>query len=171
MAWYVVLDALSIEDDPGGGGRVGFPMLEDDSGNAVVPLFTSEERYWDFARECQFEEDLTKPFPMPFDIFKLGELLKPLSEGEEVRLTALDPFVVGDSWESLARPCSLKEFCLFLEKFHPVAQGLVRDGVSKFGSTPEDAARIMSWAEPLLAKKAGDVLSIVREYLVEGDCR
>jgi hypothetical protein len=167
MAWYVMFDALSIEDLPSGGGNVGMQRLRDSRGTAVVPLFTTEERYWNFIEECEFDGTSMKPFPMPFDIFRLGELLRPLAESEERHLVAVDPFVVGEDWESLARLCSVEEFCLFLKKFHPVAKGLAEEGLAEFGDAPEQAEKIMNWMQPQLNEKVGDVLAVVREHLVE----
>lgn len=167
MAWYVVFDALTIKDLPSGGGSVRIHTLRDGKGTAVVPLFTSEERYWNFIEEYEFDGTSMKLFPMPFDIFRLGELLRQLGESEERHLVAVDPFVVGDDWETLARLCSVEEFCLFLEKFHPVARGLVEQGLAKFGDAPEEAERIMGWMQPQLNEKVGDVHAVVREHLVK----
>ena len=102
MALYLVLDALSIEDLPDGSAAFGMQRLRDAEGNPVVPVFTSEERYWNFIGECEFDEDELRPFPMPFDIFELGEWLRPLGEAEEKHLVAVDPFAAGDDWESPA---------------------------------------------------------------------
>ena len=167
MAWYLMLDALSIEDLPSGSASVGIQILKDGSGNAVVPVFTSEERYWDLADECEFEGDPVKPFPMPFDIFVLGELLRPLGESEGTQLVAVDPFVVEDDWESLARLCSVEEFCFFLEKLHPVARGWAQEGLTKFGDDPKEAERILDWVKPHMPEKLGDIQAVVREHLVE----
>ncbi len=167
MAWYVVFDALSIEGLPNGSGNVGMHRLRDGKGTAVVPLFTCEERYWNFIEECEFDGTSMKPFPMPFDIFRLGELLRPFGESEERHLVTVDPFVVGDDWKSPARLCSLEEFCLFLKKFHPVAKGLAAEGLAQFGDAPKQAERIMGWMQLQLNEKVGDVLAVVREHLVE----
>ena len=167
MAWYVIFDALSIANLPSGGGKVGLQRLRDGKGTAVVPLFTSEERYRNFIEGCEFDGTSMKPFPMPFDIFKLGELLRPLGQAEERHLVAVDPFIVGDDWESLGRLCSVEELCLFLEKFHPVARKLAGEGLAEFGNAPEEAERIMRWMQPQLDEKVGDVQAIVREHLVE----
>ncbi len=167
MAWYVVFDALSIEGLPNGSGNVGMHRLRDGKGTPVVPLFTCEERYWNFIEECEFDGTSMKPFPMPFDIFELGELLRPLGESEERHLVAVDPFVVGDDWKSLARLCSVEEFCLFLKKLHPVAKGLAKEGLAEFGDAPEQAEKIMDWVQPQLHEKVGDVHAVVREHLVE----
>ncbi len=169
MAWYVMLDALSIEDLPNGGGKVGIQMLRDGKGTAVVPLFTSEERYKYFIEECEFDGTSMKPFSMPLDIFKLGELLRPLAELEEKHLVAVDPFVVGEDWESVGRLWSVEEFCLFLEEFHPVARELAEENLSEFMDAPEELGRIMTRMQPRLYEKAGDVLAVVREHLMEGE--
>ncbi len=167
MAWYVVFDALSIEDLPSGGGNVGMHRLRDGNGTAVIPLFTSEERFWNFAEERDFGGDPIQPLPIPFDIFELGKWLRSWGEAEEKHLVTVDPFMVGADWKTLARLFSMEEFCQFLEKFHPVAQGLAEEGLANFGNDPEEAEKIMGWMQPQLNEKVGDVLAVVREHLVE----
>ncbi len=141
MAWYVICDALSIEELPSGDSNVGLHVLEDGMGTSVVPLFTSKERSRDFIEKWQFDGTSMKPFPMPLDIFVLGELLRQASEAEERHLVTVDPFVMGDDWKTLARLCSVEEFCLFLEKLHPVAKGLAAEGLAEFGDAPEQVEK------------------------------
>ncbi len=162
-----MFDALSIKDLPSGGVSIDMPRLRDGNGTAVIPLFTSEERFWNFAEECDFEGNSIQPLPMTFDIFELGMRLRSWGEAEEEHLVTVDPFMVGEDWETLARLCSVEEFCLFLEKFHPVAQGLAEGGLAKFGDAPEEAERIMGWMQPQIDEKVGDVHAVVREHLVE----
>jgi hypothetical protein len=40
---------VSIEKFPSRGGSLSLQALEDGNGNTVLPMFTSEEQYWDFA--------------------------------------------------------------------------------------------------------------------------
>ncbi len=165
MAFYIAIDVVSIEKFPSGGGSLSLQALEDGNGNTVLPMFTSEEQYWDFAEAYGLENDSVKP--IPFNIFKLAKFLSWAGGAEETCLVALDPFVVGAGWQSSGSLSSVREFCLFIEKLQPVTQGWAQKGLAKFGDDPEKAKRILDWVKPQIPEKLGDIQALVREHLVE----
>ena len=167
MAFYTMMDAASLEELPDGTGKIGLPMLSDGEGKEVMPVFTSEERFWAYVDEKGVEDGI-RLFPMPWDVFELARWLKPLGESGQIERLVLDPFVVGEDWGSPGSVGSVKEVCLFLEKFHPKAQRLTREGLARFGNAPEAAEKIMEWAKPSIREQAGNLRAVVREHLVEG---
>jgi len=142
-------------EDSGGGYKAKFMTLGGEAG-AIVPVFTSVNRFWAFADDYLTSDDSIQPSTFPIDPFRLAEKLEPLERAGELGFLVFNPTAVSPGQWSIERePIPIAHYCSFVSEIRPGIRQAVREAEARFGAAALGSAaykEAMEWLGPQIER-------------------
>lgn len=175
MPYYPIVDLASMEpEDSGGGYKTKFITLRGEAG-AILPVFSSLNRFWAFADDYLTGDDSIEPSTFPIDPFRLAEKIEPSIEKGQQGFLVFNPTAVSPGLYSIERePIPIAHYCRLVSEIRPGFRQAVREYEARFGvAAPGSAAEkeAMEWLRPRIERLADSAGARVNEWWQSRDAR
>ncbi len=168
MPYYLIVDLASMGPQGSGGGAEAELLTLEGEDGAILPVFTSEDRFWAFVDEYFAEDASFRPSTFPMDPFRLAEIIEPLVGASELGFLVFDPAAVSvGQWSSAEKATPVAHYCRFMSEIRPELIRLIGEGNARLGTAPPESSaykEVMEWYRPKIERLAKSVGARVDEW-------
>lgn len=132
MPYYPIVDMASIGPRSAGGGAGAELVTLRGDDEVVLPLFTSDTRFWAFVDRYFAEDDPLRLSTVSLDPLRLAEMIEPLGEAGALGSLIFNPIAVSQGQSRSAKePIPVAHFCRFIAEIRPEIQRLNQESIEK----------------------------------------